>query len=97
MRRVEGLIALGEGDRATASERLAASLSAAREFGARLLEGEVLAARGALRALQDRPEEAADDADAASAIFESLGAPAWGRRALDRARSIAARGTRARA
>ncbi|HKK92370.1 MAG TPA: hypothetical protein VJ925_03010 [Longimicrobiales bacterium] len=97
VRRVEGLVALGEGDRATAAERFDAALTAARELGARLLEGEVLAARAALHALQDRFDDAADDSGAASGIFESLGAPAWGRRTLDRARSIAARGSDLRA
>jgi tetratricopeptide (TPR) repeat protein len=90
--RVSGLIGLGEGDWAAAEADLATALSTAREVSAPLLEAEVLAARSALRELQERRDEARLDREGAAEGFERIGAAAWGRRALDRARSIAARG-----
>lgn len=90
--RVEGLVALGEGDHEAADQKLEYALAGAREHGARLLEGEVLAARCALRAVQGSDDDARADSSLALEIFEGLGAPAWGRRALDRAQAFAARG-----
>ncbi|MEQ9569276.1 MAG: hypothetical protein RLN75_03730, partial [Longimicrobiales bacterium] len=59
-----------------------------------LLEAEARAARGVLRAMLERPD-AEDDAVRARELFEALGAPAWGRRAVDRARAFAGRGSTA--
>jgi tetratricopeptide (TPR) repeat protein len=92
--RVAGLIDLGEGEVATAEASLEEALGTAREASAVLLEAEVLAARAALRSLGGREDEARADEDRAVALFEAIGAPGWGRRALDRARSMAARGGR---
>ncbi|MBT8405160.1 MAG: tetratricopeptide repeat protein [Gemmatimonadetes bacterium] len=90
--RVLGLVDLGEGDIDAAEAALEQALATAHEISAILLKAEILAARAALRSLQDREIEAQDDDAQAAALFEAIGAPAWGRRARDRARSMAARG-----
>lgn len=86
--RVLGLVALGEGELTRARDYFDRALSQALEISAPLLEAEVRAARGVLGA--------DDEGDLARAreLFAALGAPAWGRRAIDRARALAARGGR---
>lgn len=97
VRRVLGLVALGEGEIELAEETLKQSLATAQESRAALLEAEVLAALSALRVTQGRPDEGAAEEQASVDRFEALGAQAWGRRALDRARAFAARGGQKRA
>jgi tetratricopeptide (TPR) repeat protein len=93
--RVLGLVAMGEGIRDDAREHLEASLDAARSLGARLLEAEVLGALSALETGEGRVDEGRALAEEAGALFDAIGAPGWGRRALDRARAIAVMGARA--
>lgn len=92
--RVLGLVALGEGLREEADDHFETALATARSLGARLLEAEVLCARAALETAEGREEEARSVAAEARALFDAIGAPAWGRRTLDRARAIAALGAR---
>jgi tetratricopeptide (TPR) repeat protein len=92
VRRVLGLVALGEGDLHEADAHFSGALEVARRLGARLLEGEVLAAQSALRSIREGGDAGAELSGEAEAVFDSLGAQAWGRKALDRAHAIAARG-----
>lgn len=72
--RAVGVVAIGSGDDDAAKSALAESLAIARACGQKLLEGEVLLALAA------RPEAAERPAllDRAEAIFNEMGAAAWG-------------------
>ena len=90
--RVLGLIELGEGEAERAQAAFDRCLAAATEHSAVLLRAEVGAARAGLLRLRGMEAEAATAETDAMALFDALGAPAWGRRAVDRGRSMAARG-----
>lgn len=92
--RVLGLLALGDGRMGEALGEFDEAVSRAVDGSMPLLEAEARAARGVTREVVEHPG-AEEDARRAREIFGALGAPSWGRRALDRARSFAARGSAA--